>query len=246
MPCAEFTSAQLTSHRASRYGARLARLRAVGASSPCKVCWAAAHTDQGRRCHGSRTGRRGVSSEEAAGASAAARRRGDARRKPKRQARASEEDTPRRPRAMELIGLPPEGERATPSLAGNAHQDADGKPAREHERAAVRKERQRDSCDRHEIQRHADVDEHVHKPARHQSECDQTAVGIICSLGYLRDAEEQPEKKRQHDCHAEKAELFSHDREDEIRVLLRKERQTLLRSLREALAEKSTGTDRNL
>src|SRR5439155_24073673 len=33
MPCAEFTSAQLTSHRASRYGARLARLRAVGASS---------------------------------------------------------------------------------------------------------------------------------------------------------------------------------------------------------------------
>src|SRR5881396_805370 len=33
MPCAEFTSAQLTSHRASRYGARLPPLTAVSASS---------------------------------------------------------------------------------------------------------------------------------------------------------------------------------------------------------------------
>jgi hypothetical protein len=48
----------------------------------------------------SRPGRRGVSSEGAAGASAAARRRGAASRKATLQARAPEEDIPRRPRAM--------------------------------------------------------------------------------------------------------------------------------------------------
>jgi len=46
-------------------------------------------------------GRRGVSSEGAAEASAAARRRGAASRKATLQARAPEEDTPRRPRAMD-------------------------------------------------------------------------------------------------------------------------------------------------
>jgi len=48
-------------------------------------------------------GRRGVSSEGAAAASAAARRRGAASRKATLQARAPEEDTPRRPRAEMLI-----------------------------------------------------------------------------------------------------------------------------------------------
>ena len=42
-----------------------------------------------------------MSSEGAAAASAAAKRRGDASRKAKRQARAPEEDIPRRPRAMD-------------------------------------------------------------------------------------------------------------------------------------------------
>jgi hypothetical protein len=60
---------------------------------------AAAQAKQ-RASERSRPGRRGVSSEGAAGASAAARRRGAASRKATLQARAPEEDIPRRPRAM--------------------------------------------------------------------------------------------------------------------------------------------------
>ena len=56
--------------------------------------------NQQRASERSRPGRRGVSSEGAAGASAAARRSGAASRKATLQARAPDEDIPRRPRAM--------------------------------------------------------------------------------------------------------------------------------------------------
>src|SRR5689334_24863432 len=64
--------------------------------------------------------------------------------------------------------------RSSPAFARDAHQDADGEPAREHERAAVAEEGQRDAGDRHEVDRHADVLEHVNEPTREETKGDQT------------------------------------------------------------------------
>src|SRR4026209_477107 len=92
--------------------------------------------------------------------------------------------------------LPTKRESATATLARNPHQDADRQPARQHERAPVTKEWERNSGDRHEVEGHANVDQHVHEPARHQPERDETAERVIRALGDLGNAQEEPEEQR--------------------------------------------------
>src|SRR5688572_26909361 len=142
--------------------------------------------------------------------------------------------------------LPAQRERAASPLAGYPHQNPYRDPAREHEGSAVAEKRQRNSGNRHQVQRHSDIYQHVHEPPGHQSECHETAVGVVGSLGDLSDAKEQPEEKRECNENSDKTELLAHDREDEIRVLLGKKRQPLLRTESETLARKTTGADRDL
>ena len=100
------SSAQLRARSLSpRAGARRAKLGTpvfprVNRSPPRGRSWLPRKTN-GPRPMRSRWERRGVSSEGAAAASVAARRRGAASRKATLQARAPEEDTPRRSRAMD-------------------------------------------------------------------------------------------------------------------------------------------------
>src|SRR5688500_10444804 len=86
----------------------------------------------------------------------------------------------------------------------------------------------------------------MHEPACHEPECDKRAEGVVRSPRDLRDAEEQHQKQRQCYSHAKKSHLLADNGEDEIGVLLREKREPLLRAEREALAEHSTGADRNL
>jgi len=98
------SSAQLArAHSHPRAGARRAKLGIVVYFKEEPFAQRgviAAAQNQQRASERSRPGRRGVSSEGAAGASAAARQRGAASRKATLQARAPEEDIPRRPGAM--------------------------------------------------------------------------------------------------------------------------------------------------
>src|SRR3954463_7315751 len=90
--------------------------------------------------------------------------------------------------------------RTTAALAGNTDEYADRKPAREHEGAAVAEERERDSRDWHEVDRHADVLQHVNQPAGQQTEGDETTERVVRALGDPNDAQEEREKKH----HAER------------------------------------------
>src|SRR4051812_1155311 len=136
--------------------------------------------------------------------------------------------------------------RTTAALAGNAYEDADREPAREHEGAAVAEEGERDSRDWHEVDRHADVLQHVHEPAREQAECDETAEGVVGAFGDPNHAQEKREKEHDPQRDADEAELLADDRPDEIRVLGGQERESFLRAVQVALAEPSAGTDRDL
>src|SRR5690606_13226162 len=78
-----------------------------------------------------------------------------------------------------LNGQPPY---PPPALHAHSQEDADGKPARKHERAAVAEERKRNSGDRHEVERHADVHHHVNEPRREQSESHEAREWLIGAL----------------------------------------------------------------
>src|SRR6185437_3229950 len=56
----------------------------------------------------------------------------------------------------------------------------------------------------------------------------------------------EEEKERQRDRHAEQAELFADDGEDEVGVLLGKECESLLRSVQKALANPAARSDGDL
>ena len=101
--------------------------------------------------------------------------------------------------------------------------------------------------DRHQVERHADVDEHVHEPARQQAECDQAAEASRwpaprCESRAGRGSGRAPARAAT----PRKPSSSPTHREDEVGVLLRKERESLLRSLREPLPEPSAGADRDL
>ena len=118
-------------------------------------------------------------------------------------------------------------------------------PAREHERAAVAEERQRNPGDRHEVERHADVLEDVREPAREQPERHQAAERIVRALRDADHAQEQKQEQRERDQYADEAELLADDREDEVRVLLGKKREPLLRAVQIAAPEPTARPDRD-
>ena len=60
----------------------------------------------------------------------------------------------------------------------------------------------------------------------------------------MGDAEEEPEKERERDCDADESELFPDYGENEVRMLLGKKRESLLRPFRKSLAKETTGSDR--
>src|SRR5437016_1510143 len=136
--------------------------------------------------------------------------------------------------------------RSASSLAGDAYENSNRQPAREHERSAIAEERQRNACDGHEIDRHADVLEHVHEPTREQSKRDETAERIVRAFGDANYAQEKRKKEHHAESDANEPEFFPDDRPDEISVLRRQERETLLRTVQVALSEPPAGSDRHL
>src|SRR6185437_11545941 len=88
---------------------------------------------------------------------------------------------------------------AAAAFARDASEYADRKPRREHERAAVAEERQRNPGDRHQVQCHADVLEDVREPARQQSERDEAAECIVRALGDPDHPQKEKEKEREGD-----------------------------------------------
>ena len=86
----------------------------------------------------------------------------------------------------------------------------------------------------------------MNEPARHETERDERAERIVRPARDLRDPQKQNEEEGQRDSHPEESHLFADHGENEIGMLLRKERETLLCAQRESLAEHSTRTDGNL
>src|SRR5690606_5424354 len=111
---------------------------------------------------------------------------------------------------------------------------------------AVTQERQGDPRDGHDPHRHPDVDDHVCEPGAEDTKDDDPCKGVWRPLRDPRDppedyAEDQQDRERPE----EEAEFFPDYAEDEVRVLLRQERQPLLRAQGEALAEKPAAPDRD-
>src|SRR6478672_8660672 len=100
-------------------------------------------------------------------------------------------------------------EHASSSFTRNASEDSDREPACEHERSAVAEERQRNARDRHQVERHAHVLEHVREPAREKSKRHQARERIIRAFGDANDAQEQEQKERQREPDTDEAKLLS-------------------------------------
>src|SRR5881397_3834613 len=122
-------------------------------------------------------------------------------------------------------------------LPRNSERDAHGDRARKQERAAVGKERQRDSGDRQQIHRHPHVLDDVREQQAGGPEHAQAGVRI---RGAPRDAEQdedQRDQEGQRDQHADEPQLLPHHGKDEVGELGGQEREPFLRALREPLAQ---------
>ena len=115
-----------------------------------------------------------------------------------------------------------------PSLR-DAQQDPDRQPTREHERAAVAEERQRNAGDRHEVERHAHVHENVNEPARARPNATRLPNESFARAATRTTRMNSSEEQRERDGHPDEPELLADHGEDEVSVLRRKKREPLLR-----------------
>src|ERR1043166_6052158 len=135
---------------------------------------------------------------------------------------------------------------AEPGVPGNPEGQADGQRGGQQEGAAVGEERQRNPGDRHDVDRHADVLEQVGEEEPQQPEDHQAGERVARPARDAEHHQEEPEEERQRADDADEAELLSHHREDEVGVLLRKEREPLLGPVEEAVPEPAARADRHL
>src|SRR5437588_9995203 len=132
---------------------------------------------------------------------------------------------------------------AAATLAGDAHEYPNGQPAGKHERPAIAEEWQRNSSDRHEVDGHADVLEHVHQPTGEQSERDETTERVIRSLSDSHHSQKEREKEHDAECDADESTLLADDSPNEIRVLRWEECEALLWAVEISLAEPAAGAN---
>ena len=108
-------------------------------------------------------------------------------------------------------------------------QQADENQERDHRGAAVADERQRDTCHRHDTNRHPDVHEHLEQDHHADASGEDAPVHVARQDG---DPERAPDKEsiehQEHRC-AQEPVAFADHGEDEVGVVLRKEVQRGLR-----------------
>ena len=123
----------------------------------------------------------------------------------------------------------------TPQL--NIQQNGDRHDVRCERAHAVAHQRQRDTCNWHNPHGHPDIDEDVKRDHRGDSDCEQTSEHIARILRDTYPAPQNNEVEEEQNRTSDEAKLLSHNRKDEVRVVLRQEIQLALRPAEQSLAE---------
>src|SRR5438445_10757633 len=125
------------------------------------------------------------------------------------------------------------------SLPRDTKRNTDDKRAHEEELAAIREERQGNTGNGHEIDRHPHVFDDVREIEAGDPEHAQAGEGIGRLARDAQQAEQHPGEQREPDQHADEPQLLADDREYEVGMLGWEKRQAFLRALREPLPEEA-------
>src|SRR5262249_17932414 len=116
----------------------------------------------------------------------------------------------------------------------------------EHRRAAVGNERQRHADDGYEAHDHCRINRHVEREIGHDPEPEKAPELAAAAEGDRETVADDEHVKRQQRDTADKAEFLGQGGEDEVGLLFRQKAQMALRAVQKALAEQTSGAERDL
>src|SRR5438477_191443 len=153
-------------------------------------------------------------------------------------------------RSSFLTGLR-NGRPAVPSSVGESavfdrQDETDPEEGGRDRRTAVRHERQRNPGRRKKPNHHGGVYDHREEQHRADREDEEDAAAVPGDAGERHRAEQQPGEESEHETDPEKSPLFRDHRQDEIRVLDRKEAELALRARAESFPGEPARADRDL
>src|SRR5262249_15182724 len=111
---------------------------------------------------------------------------------------------------------------------------------------AITQKRQRDPGDRHETDDHANVFQNMEKQNPHNPHNDKHPEVVSRCLGVVYGPHDDENQHAKSDDHSEKPQLFTDNRENEVRMSSREKAQLILATLEQTLAPEAPGTDCDL
>src|SRR5450759_1345313 len=130
---------------------------------------------------------------------------------------------------LTLLDKEPPGARRDGGPQVDGLQQADEHQERDHGRAAVAQERQRDARHRHDTNRHADVHEHLEQDHHTDPPREDAAVHVAGQRGDAQATPDEEPVERHQEHRAEKPAALADHREDEVGVVLGQEVEGRLR-----------------
>ncbi len=107
----------------------------------------------------------------------------------------------------------------------NGHEDTEANQQSDHGCASITDQWQRYANDRQQPGHHSRIDEHINKESQAQTSGQQPRIGVARPQRDYQTAGDQPRVHAEQGKDAVEAELFSYDRQNEVRVPLREELQ---------------------